>query len=206
MILDSLRVGYTQANCYILAKDKDCQAVIIDPGDEEARIRKLLKKYNLTAGLIVNTHGHIDHIGCDDKFGVPVYIHKDDKALLDDAGLNLSAVFTDPYTVKSDVKILNDKDEIELDGIKLEVIHVPGHTPGGIALLMKSPQDNVVFTGDTLFYHSIGRTDFPGGDGKLIIKSIKERLLKLAEETLIYPGHGPLSSIAEEKKNNRYCS
>ncbi|TBR17723.1 MBL fold metallo-hydrolase [bacterium] len=206
MILDSLQVGYTQANCYILAKDKNCRAIIIDPGDEEARIRKLLKKYDLTAGLIINTHGHIDHIGCDDKFGVPVYIHKDDKVLLDDAGLNLSAVFTAPYTVKSDVKILNDKDKVELEGMQLEVIHLPGHTPGGIALLMKAPQDNIVFTGDTLFYHSVGRTDFPGGDGKLIVKSIKERLFKLADETLIYPGHGPLSSIAEEKKNNRYCS
>ncbi len=206
MILDSLSVGYTQANCYILAKDKNCQAVIIDPGDEEGRIKKLLKKYNLTAGLIINTHGHIDHIGCDDKFGLPVYIHTDDKALLDDAGLNLSAVFTAPFIVKTEVKILKDKDKIELDGIRLEVIHVPGHTPGGIALLMKSPKDNIVFTGDTLFYHSIGRTDFPGGSTRLIIKSIKEGLLTLPDETVIYPGHGPLSSIAEEKKNNRYLN
>ena len=99
---------------------------------------------------------------------------------------------------------MEDKDKIELDQIQLEVMHVPGHTPGGISLLMKKPKDKILFTGDALFYHDIGRTDFPGASETLLIKSIKDRLFKLSDDTIVYPGHGPSSTIGEEKNNNPF--
>ena len=206
MILETVCVGPMQVNCYILACGSNSRAIIIDPGEEKQKIKGVLKKYNLKPEFIINTHGHIDHIGCDDKFGVPVYIHRQDSVLLKDPELNLSSSFASPFSLKSNIKILEDKDNLELDRIRLEVIHLPGHTPGGIALLMKEPEDKILFSGDTLFYHGIGRCDFPGADEILLIKSIKTRLFKLSDDTVIYPGHGPSSTIGEEKNNNPFLN
>ena len=101
---------------------------------------------------------------------------------------------------------MKDKENIELDDMQLEVIHTPGHTPGGICLLMKKPDDKILFSGDTLFCQGIGRTDFPGADEGLLIKSIKEKLFKLDDDTVVYPGHGPSSTIGEEKRNNPFLN
>ena len=206
MILEILRVSPYEVNCYILAEDNNSGAIIIDPGGEERKIKDTLKKYNLKPAFIINTHGHIDHIGCDDKFGVPVYIHHMDAKLLKDAQLNLSGFLAFAYTVKSEIKTLQDEDCIALGQLELEVIHTPGHTPGGICLLMKKPENKILFSGDTLFCQGIGRTDFPGASQNLLIKSIKEKLFKLDDETVIYPGHGMPSTIGEEKKNNPFLS
>ncbi len=204
MILESISVGPMQVNCYILAQGSPGKAVIIDPGDQENKIRKALGKHKLKPGLVINTHGHYDHIGCDEKFGVPIYIHSKDLGLLRDSQLNLSGVFSDPYSVSSAVKTLEDKEVIGLGDIELEVMHVPGHTPGGIALFMKKPKEGVLSTGDTLFYRGVGRADLPGGDQRLLMRSIKEKLLSLPDATIIYPGHGPSSTIGAEKENNHF--
>jgi len=204
MILETICVGPMEVNCYILASQKNSPAIIIDPGDEEHKIRRVLNKYQLTPGFIINTHGHYDHIGCDNKFGVPIYIHSQDLAFLKDSRLNLSRVFALPYEVKSEIKTVEDKQTIELDDIQLQVVHVPGHTPGGIALLLKKPIDKIAFTGDSLFCQGIGRSDLSGGDESLLIKSVKEKLLTLPDDTVIYPGHGPSSSIGAEKRSNPF--
>lgn len=204
MILECVEVGQLQVNCYILAENVNSPAVIIDPGDDEVKIRRVLAKFRLIPGLIINTHGHIDHIGCDDKFGIPVYIHREDLSLLRDPDLNLSAFLASPLSIKSDVKAVEDKDIISQGKIQLEVIHTPGHTLGGISLLLADSDAKILFTGDSLFYRSIGRTDFPGADGELLLKSIKERLLKFPADTVIYPGHGPSSTIGHEKKYNSF--
>ncbi|MFH0912699.1 MAG: MBL fold metallo-hydrolase [Candidatus Omnitrophota bacterium] len=206
MILESVCVGPVEVNCYILAAGIGQRAIIIDPGGDEQKIERVLKKYDLKPEFIINTHGHFDHIACDDKFAVPVYIHREDLALLKDPKLNLSSFFMSPFSLESEIKILQDKEIIELGQIQLEVMHVPGHTPGGIALLLKKPKDKILFTGDTLFCQGIGRTDFPGADEMLLVESIKEKLLCLSDDTIIYPGHGPSSTIAEEKKNNPFLS
>ena len=200
MILETVCVGPMQVNCYILASSKNSFCLIIDPGGEERKIRQVLDKHKLKPAFIINTHGHYDHIACDDKFGVPVYIHRQDLTFLKDPQLNLSGLFALPHRIKSEIKVLKDRDTIELDDIELQVLHVPGHTPGGIALLMKKPTNKIVFTGDSLFCQGIGRTDFAGGDQNLLIKSIKEKLLILADDTAIYPGHGLSSTIGEEKR------
>lgn len=204
MILESVCVGELEVNCYIIAARKNYQALIIDPGGGEAKIRKVLARHGLVPAAVINTHGHIDHIACDDSFAVPVYAHRKDAPLLKDPGLNLSAWMGAPFSVKSQIHLLEDKEVFELAGIELEVIHLPGHTPGGIALLLHKPVDKILFSGDSLFYRSIGRTDFPGASTELLVKSIKEKLFILGDDTAVYPGHGPSSTIGGEKKHNPY--
>lgn len=206
MIIERVCVGPMEVNCYILASGKNAQAIIIDPGSQERKIMDALNKHGLTAAFIINTHGHYDHIGCDDKFGVPVYVHRKDVPFLKDPRLNLSVLFALPYRLKSEIRALEDNDTVELADIRLKVLHIPGHTPGGIALLVVNPPEKAVFSGDTLFCGGIGRSDIPAGDEALLIESIKEKLLALPEDTKVYPGHGPSSTIGEEKRNNPFLA
>ena len=199
MIIETVNVGPMQVNCYILACAAGGGAIIIDPGDQDSKIKAVLDKHKLKPAMVINTHGHYDHIGCDDKFGVLVYVHKNDLAMLIDARKNLSASFSLAYKVSSEIKTLKDKEIIKLDCLELEVIHLPGHTPGGIGLLMKKPQTDIVFTGDTLFYRGVGRWDLPGGSQQQLEKAIKERLFILPDDTRVYPGHGAATTIAKEK-------
>jgi len=204
MILETVNLSPMQVNCYILACGEGKDAVIIDPGDQAPKIKAVLEKHKLRPSMVINTHGHYDHIGCDDKFGVPVYAHKQELALLTDPALNLSASFSWAYKVKSEIIGLEDKQSIILDCLELEVLHLPGHSPGGIALLMKRPRTDIIFTGDTLFCQGVGRTDLPGGDQGQLEKSIKERLFVLPDATRVYPGHGAPTTIGQEKKNGLF--
>ena len=200
MILEAISVGSMDVNCYVLAQKENSQAIIIDPGSQPRKIRKVLDKYNLKPAFIINTHGHFDHIEADDEFGVPIYVHKFDAPLLKDAMLNMSELFSTSYVVKAEIKLLEDNQIIELDGIQLKVLHTPGHTEGGISLLLQKPAGKIAFTGDTLFCRGIGRSDLAGGSQELLFKSIKEKLFVLPDDTKIYPGHGNASTIGEEKK------
>jgi len=200
MILETVVVGALQVNCYILACAPKSDALIIDPGDQVQKINAVLKKNQLRCALVINTHGHYDHIGCDDEFGTSIYVHKLDLPMLKSADKNLSSSFSLAYNVKSDIKEIEEKEVIKLDCIELEVLHLPGHTPGGIGLLMKSPYKDIVFTGDTLFFHGVGRYDLDGGSRNLLEKSIKEKLFVLPDDTIVYPGHGPRTTIGSEKK------
>ena len=202
MILETVLVGSMEVNCYILAVEENSRAIIIDPGAEGRKIQQLLDKNKLKPAFIINTHGHYDHIGADNNFGVPVYVHKLDAPLLKEPMLNLSGLFAFAYTVKSEIKFLEDNQIIELDALQLKVMHVPGHTSGGIALLLQRPLNKIAFTGDTLFCQGIGRSDLSGGNEDLLIKSIREKLFTLPDDTKIYPGHGPSSTIGKEKQNN----
>ncbi len=204
MILETVNVGVMQVNCYVLACAPGAQAIIIDPGDQPSKINLVLKKHKLKPAMVINTHGHYDHIGCDDEFGVTVYAHKLDLPMLQNAGKNLSAAYATSFEVKNEIKTLEDKEIIKLDCLELEVIHLPGHTRGGIGLLMKKPQGNIIFTGDTLFNQGIGRYDLDGGSRIQLEQAIKERLFTLAPQTIVYPGHGPSTTIGAEKDNNLF--
>ncbi len=199
MIFQTVSVGLMQVNCYILACAPGAKAMIIDPGDQASKIKAVLSKYELKPAMVINTHGHYDHIACDDAFGVPVYAHKDDLPMLLDPAKNLSAAFSLAYKVKSEVRPLTDKEIIKLDCLELEVIHLPGHTPGGIGLLMKKPEHNIVFTGDTLFCQGVGRTDLPGGSQDKLEDGIRQRLFVLNPDTQVYPGHGAATTIGQER-------
>lgn len=207
MKVETLVVGPLETNCYILYDDADKNALVIDPGAEYGRIKKFLDKKNLMPQFILHTHGHADHIAADGEFSLPVYIHRKDLDLLQDAKLNLSQFLGSPLAVKNEIKTLEDGEDIYLGSQKcLKVIHTPGHTPGSISLLLSQPKNKIVFTGDALFYEGIGRTDFPGASSAVLIESIRSRLLTLDDGTLVYPGHGQSTSIGHERRNNPFLN
>lgn len=204
MFLTKLEVGGFMSNCYILGCQDTKEAVVIDPGDEAERILAALDKNNLKLKYIINTHGHIDHIGANqavkDATGVPVIIHKEDAALFENPQENLSMFVGRKFIFPPPDRKVEEGDKISFGNHTLGVIHTPGHTRGGMSLKI----DNAIFTGDTLFAGSIGRTDLPGGSYRQIIQSIKEKILPLGDEIIVYPGHGPESTIGREKRGNPF--
>jgi len=208
MKIDILILGAYETNCYILRKDgsaKDC--IIIDTGLNARELINFLEQNELDPVVVILTHGHIDHIaGLVElrrrHLGVKVYIHKLDAEMLTGAASNLSEWTGETFSTGPADFLMKEGDVIERAGIKLEVLHTPGHTPGGVSLY--SRDEGIVFVGDTLFAGSVGRTDFPCGSMERLIKSIKEKLLTLPEETVVYPGHGPATTIAREKADNPY--
>jgi hydroxyacylglutathione hydrolase len=201
-ILHRLAVGDMEANCYIFGSAKTKEVAIIDPGAEYEKIKKLLDEKELIPKFVINTHGHIDHIGANDKFNLPIYIHKKDADFLTNPLKSLSAFYGGFKRSPKASRQLEDKDEIGVSEITLKVLHTPGHTPGGISLYC----DGLVFTGDTLFEGSIGRTDFPYGSSDELINSIKSKLLILDEDVVVLPGHGDETTIGQEKRNNPWLT
>jgi len=199
-ILERIVVGPMETNCYIFGSSKTKEVLIIDPGDEYSKIKRILDMNNFKTKFIINTHGHIDHIGADDKFNLPVYIHSLDKDCFNNPTKNLSSFFNFRKTMNFKVESLNDEDEINIDMLTLKVIHTPGHTQGSICLSI----EDIIFTGDTLFCEGVGRTDLPNASHKQIIQSIKNKLLKFSDDIEIYPGHGPSSTIGNERRNNPF--
>ena len=206
MFLKRLIVGALETNCYLIACKKTKKAAVIDPGVEEEvdLILNLLQKNNFNLKYIINTHGHIDHIIGNNllkaKTEALLLIHRLDADMLGDANKNFSSFMGKEICSPPADKFLEEGDEISLGTLNLIVIHTPGHTPGGISVL----SNNTVFTGDTLFAGGIGRTDLPGGSYHNLIKSIKEKLLILGDDKIIYPGHGPNSTIGKERRTNPY--
>jgi hydroxyacylglutathione hydrolase len=198
--VDKLEVGPIGANCYIVANTVTGNAFLIDPGGEPDRIKRTLKKKSLNLKFIINTHGHGDHIFGNGHFKCPVYIHRLEKDFLTDPAKNLSGMLGMFLKTPEATKLLEDGEKILLDDLELEILHTPGHTPGGISIKM----DGVIFTGDTLFAGSIGRTDLPEGDEKALFKSIREKLFNLGDDTIVYPGHGEESTIGKEKRTNPF--
>jgi glyoxylase-like metal-dependent hydrolase (beta-lactamase superfamily II) len=170
---------------------------------------KFLERGKLTPAAVILTHGHIDHIAGVEalrkKFpSILIYIHKLDAEMLGDTNVNLSILTGSPFAAGKADYLIDEEDTIDKAGIRLRVIHTPGHTPGGICLY--SEKDGIIFVGDTLFAGSIGRTDFPNGDMKKLIEGIKHKLLVLPDDTVVYPGHGPETTIGREKTDNPFLS
>lgn len=196
-ILHNLAVGSIETNCYIFGSVESREVAIIDPGADHDRIKELLDGEKLTARFIINTHGHIDHIGANHKFKLPIYIHKEDADFLTDPSKSLAAFYPDSAMSPKASRLLEDGDEIKIAEISLKVLHTPGHTPGGISLYC----NGLVFTGDALFAGGIGRTDFPYGDEEKLLVSIKSKLLELDENVIVLPGHGSSTTIGQERQN-----
>lgn len=202
MLIKKIVVGGLETNCYIFADLDKKEAVIIDPGSNAAHIKREVEKYGLNIKCIINTHGHGDHISSNGKLKAPIYIHRLDADFLHNAKLNMSASFG--FSIKSPEAshILEDGDVIEVGDLKLKVLHTPGHTPGSISLL----GDGFVFTGDTLFMGGVGRTDFPYGSEEKLMDSIRRKLMVLRDQIIVYPGHGPSTTIGAEKLNNGFVT
>jgi glyoxylase-like metal-dependent hydrolase (beta-lactamase superfamily II) len=208
MIHEILPVGPLQCNCSIVGDESSREAIVIDPGDEISSILDILKKHNLTVKQIVVTHAHIDHVGGAMKLkqatGAPILLNENDSALL--AMLDVQASWLGmrpPGDVTID-QSLAEGDVVKAGSLEAQVIHTPGHTEGSICLLF-APQ-KVLIAGDTLFAGSIGRTDLPGGNYKKIIDSLQGKLLSLADETLVIPGHGPATTIGRERESNPFLT
>lgn len=191
-------------NTYLLWDKDSREAILIDPGAASSRILDYVETNSLYIKAIVNTHGHADHIGGNryfqEKWHVPIMIHSLDAEKLIDPRLNLSMFMGEEITSPSAGRLLNEGDKIVLGRKSIDVIHTPGHTQGGICLLYSI----LLFSGDTLFKGSIGRTDFPDGDYSALEKSIREKLYSLPDETLVLPGHTDETRIGIEKVENPF--
>ena len=207
MILKELVVGMFASNCFIVGSDSDKKGIIIDPGADASAIMNTVRDAGLSIELIVATHNHVDHVGAlrqvKEATGAPYAVHEADaESLMPDVfgrmlGVMMSRSLKAPP--KPD-RLLRDGDVIEVGDLKLSVLHTPGHTPGGISLR----GDGLVFSGDTLFNFGIGRTDLSGGDYATLIDSIVTKLMVLPDETVVYPGHGPKTTIGTERRMNPF--
>lgn len=204
MIIKTLAVGPIMANCFILGCEETLEAAVIDPGDEADRILQALAESNLTTKLIINTHGHFDHVGANKRLnevtGAPILIHPLDAPLLNQLANSAAAWGMTAENSPAPDRELQDGDEVTFGKVLLKVIHTPGHTPGGISLYT----DSEVFVGDTLFAGSIGRTDFPGGSFETLQASIQQKLFALRDDLKVYPGHNQTTTIGVEKRTNPF--
>lgn len=195
-------LGPVQTNCYLIEDEKTGEAVLIDPGDRSSKIKEYISEKKLMLKYIINTHGHFDHTGGNAFFsgeGTEIAASSRAADLMREGGGSSFFGISIEHSPEPSV-ILDDGDIISFGSVTLQVLSTPGHTPGCISLYAEKPE--VLFCGDALFYRSIGRTDFPGGNHKQLLESIKTKLYTLPDNTKVYTGHGPETVIADEKLNN----
>jgi len=206
MVLTRLVVGPLQVNCFILADEKTKEAVVIDPGDDAGDILRVIEEKGLKVKYIINTHAHFDHVGANkalkDATGAELLLHEADAPVLATTANQSRSFGMKPVSSPPADRYVKQGDLIRAGEISLKVLETPGHTPGGISLL----EEGMVFTGDALFAGSIGRTDFPGGDLLTLLGSIKKNLMTLPDETRVFSGHGPASTIGEEREQNPFLN
>jgi len=208
MIHEILPVGPLQCNCSVIGDESTREAMVIDPGDEIGDVLALIRKHNLQVKQIVITHAHIDHVGGAMKLrsatGAPILLNQSDYALL--KMIDMQAVWVGmapPGKVEIDHSV-GQADRVRAGSLDADVIHTPGHTEGSICLYF--PAEKKLIAGDTLFAGSIGRTDLPGGSFQKIINSLHEKVLALPDDTIVVPGHGPLTTIGEERESNPFLT
>jgi glyoxylase-like metal-dependent hydrolase (beta-lactamase superfamily II) len=206
MILETFPVGPLHCNCTILGDEITHEAVVVDPGDNIPEILSRLQKHGLTLRQIIVTHAHIDHVGgaalLRNSTGAPVVMNQRDLELLGMMEMQAGWLGIPTPQVAPPDASAEDGLTVGLATLPAQVLHTPGHTPGSICLLL--PDHDLLLAGDTLFAGSIGRTDLPGGDGRQILRSLRERLLALPDSTRVLPGHGPETTIGEERQSNPF--
>ena len=205
MKVEKFVTGIISTNCYLAINEETKQAVVIDPAACPSYLMSHIKSEGLKVEAILLTHGHFDHImGIDgflSEFDVPVYVHEDDADAMEDPVLNQSSTYTSGYTFGK-ARYLRDRQTLELAGYTFQVIHTPGHTKGGCCYYVAS--EDVLFSGDTLFQNSVGRTDFVNSSTSDLVHSVREKLFLLPDDTKVYPGHMGETKIGHEKKYNPY--
>lgn len=206
MKIETLVVGPVETNCYVISDPVSHEAVVIDAGDDADEILAYMEREQLRVKYVLNTHGHFDHTQANDevrqKTGAPLAIHADDVELLLAPEKVSDSLYISAHGSQAPEIMLHNGDTIAFGPYQLRVIYTPGHSKGGCCFY--EVKEKVCFTGDTLFKGSIGRTDLYGGDYGILLKSVRDRLQVLADDTVIYPGHGPESNMAFERKANPY--
>jgi hydroxyacylglutathione hydrolase len=206
VILEMLTVGPFQENCYIVGDEATGEGALIDPGDEAARIALAVEQTNLEIGQIIVTHAHIDHVGAVaalvDEYACPVLMHAEAEPMLQQLPTQAMMMGLRFGKVPAVDRHVKDDEVLEVGGLRLESLYTPGHAPGHLAFYVES--EGLVFAGDALFAGSVGRTDLPGGSMEVLMRSINERLLTLPDETRVLPGHGPETTIGEERAHNPF--
>ena len=205
MKVEKFVTGIISTNCYLVINEDTKQAVVIDPAACPSYLMSHIKSEGLKIEAILLTHGHFDHImGIDgflSEFDVPVYVHEEDADAMEDPVLNQSSTYTSGYTFGK-ARYLRDRQTLELAGYTFQVIHTPGHTKGGCCYYVAS--EGVLFSGDTVFQNSVGRTDFVNSSTSDLVHSVREKLFLLPDDTMVYPGHMGETKIGHEKKYNPY--
>lgn len=203
MILRTLQVGPLQTNCYIVGCEQTRQGVVIDPGGHPERILRAVQEAGLTIRYVLNTHCHFDHMAANADIvaatGAPLAIHPAERPILDSRGGAAWFGVPVPASPPPDLE-LTDGQILEVGTLRLHVLHTPGHSPGSVTFYL--PDEGVAFDGDVLFAMGVGRTDLPGGDWDTLMRSIGEVLFSLPDETVLYPGHGPSTTVGQEKRFN----
>lgn len=205
MMIEQYCVGQVATNCYFAINEETKEMLVIDPGDSAGMLAEQIKRKNLKPRAVLLTHGHFDHAMAAEElaemFGIQIYAHEAEKDTLEEPGKNVSLMIGKRDVYHADVYV-KDGELLELAGMKLKVLHTPGHTAGGCCYYLE--KEKVLFSGDTLFCQSVGRTDFPGGSMSGIVRSIKEKLMVLPDEVKVYPGHMDLTTIGTERAHNPY--
>lgn len=213
MITETFPVGIFECNCTVLGDEETRRALVIDPGDEPQAILACLERLNLKLETILHTHAHIDHIGATkalaEATGAEVLLHPGDRFLYESAAAQAQAFGLVPPTVAPVDRWIEHGDEVRCGSIHGEILYTPGHSPGSVCLRIQGSAQGGdeaprLYSGDTLFFGSIGRTDLLGGDMGAILRSIHERLMTLPDETLVIPGHGPMTEIGRERRTNPF--
>jgi glyoxylase-like metal-dependent hydrolase (beta-lactamase superfamily II) len=197
-------VGALETNCYLVYCEKTMECAIVDPGAEPRRIFRFVVEKGLKPVLIVNTHGHIDHIGANrdvkEEYDIPILIHSADSPMLNNVQDSQLRMFLQAKDSPPADKFIDEGERISIGESELTVLHTPGHSEGSVSLL----SDGFILSGDLLFWRSVGRTDLPGGSWKVLESSIRNRIFTLAEDVVVLPGHGPSTSVGQEKSSNPF--
>lgn len=205
MQIERFIVGMVGTNCYVVSNEETSECFLVDPGAYSDKVIAYIREHELKPQAILLTHGHFDHImGLDGvlrEFPIPVYAQEEEEILLKDASYNASVSYGPAYTF-SGASYIKDGQILELAGMTIRAIHTPGHTIGGCCYYIET--EHMLFSGDTLFHDSVGRTDFPTGSQSQLVRSIREKLLGLPEETVVCPGHMSETTIGHEKKYNPF--
>lgn len=206
MQVEHLAVGPVQTNCYLAINKETKEAIIIDPGDDADRIGMRLMQLEAKPVAILLTHGHFDHAGAAKalaaQYDILVYAHEKEAETLADSRMNLSGPLAGGATTYHADVFLKDEQELTLAGLHMRVLFTPGHTPGGCCYYF--PREDVLFSGDSLFCGSVGRTDFPGGSMRTLVDSVRNKLMSLPENTIVYPGHDIETTIEQERMYNPF--
>lgn len=210
MLRETFEAGALACNCSVLACENTRQAVVIDPGGEVDRIAEIVAAHELEVVAIIHTHAHLDHIFCTrdvkEQHGGDICLHRDDLPLYNGLAMQAAMFGWAARETLPVERFVEHGDVIEFGDHRAEVLHTPGHTPGSVCFRLDVDGQSVVFAGDTLFRRSIGRTDLPGGDPRQIVESIRDRLYTLPPESVVIPGHGPSTTIAEEAAKNPFVT